>query len=423
MMKRYFLLWLLVTLGADTNAQQVLDRIVAVVDREIITESELNFRVTQYALQNKLDPSDQTLKHQILDQLIADKLVLAQAVEDSIVITDDEVTRQLDDNINRLVANYGSEQKVEELYGMPVNRIKREIRDDIKKQMLSQRLQQKKFGEITASPREIEEFVQAIKDSLPMVPRQVVLSQIFISSKPSDSTKMHARTIAQSLLDSLKKGADFQNLAKRFSKDGSAKYGGDLGWAKRGSFVKEFEEAAFGLHDGQISNIVETQFGYHIIQLVERKGEAVHTRHILIKVEQSAADDDSVKAKLLGIRSRVLAGEKFTDCARQFSEDEDSKTFGGDIGEVLLDQLTPDFRQAVNTLNPGEISQPISITLSTATTGYAIVLMREIIPEHRMNIQSDYKRLEHQALLYKQSRMYERWIEELKKNIYWENRL
>ncbi len=422
-MGRYFLLCMLVVFSSGAYAQQILDRIVAVVDREIITESELNFRVMQYALQNKLDPSDQALKHQILDQLIADKLVLAQAVEDSIVVTDEEVTRQLDDNINRLIANYGTEQRVEELYGMPVNRIKREIRDDIKKQMLSQRLQQKKFGEITVSPHEIEEFVQVLKDSLPMVPQQVVLSQIFISSKPSDTTRMHARAKAQLLLDSLKKGADFQDLAKLYSQDGSARYGGDLGWAKRGSFVKEFEEAAFGLHDGQISDLVETQFGFHIVQLVERKGEAVHTRHILIKVERTAADDDSVKVKLLGIRSKILTGEKFADCARQFSEDEDSKSFGGDIGEVLLDQLTPDFRQAISTLGPGEISQPIPLTLTSATKGYAIILVRETIPEHRMNIQSDYKRLEHQALLYKQSKLFERWIEELKKSISWENRL
>lgn len=413
----------MLVLCTGVHAQQVLDRIVAIVDREVITESELNFRVAQYALQNKLDPSDQALRHQILDQLIADKLVLAQAVEDSVVVTDDEVTRQLDDNINRLITSYGSEQRVEELYGMPVNRIKREIRDDIKKQMLAQRLQQKKFGEITVSPHEVEDFMQSVKDSLPVVPEQVVLSQIFISSKPSDSTKSQARAKAQSLLDSLKSGADFQSLAKRFSQDGSGQFGGDLGWAKRGSFVKEFEESAFGLHDGQISNIVETQFGYHIIQLVERKGEAVHTRHILIKVERTTADDDSIRAKLLTIRAKVLAGDKFSDCARQFSEDEDSKPFGGDIGEVVLDQLNPDFRQAVSALKPGDISQPIPIVLTTAMKGFAIVLIREIIPQHQMNLQKDYKRLEHQALLLKQSKLFERWIEELKKNIYWENRL
>jgi peptidyl-prolyl cis-trans isomerase SurA len=421
--KRHIFLFALVVFSAGAHAQQVLDRIVAIVDREIITETELNFQVTQYAIQNKLDPSDQTLKRQILDQLIADKLVLAQAVEDSIVVTEDEVTRQLDDNIKRIVMNYGSEQRVEELYGMPVSRIKREFRDNIKKQMLSQRLQQKKFGEISVSPHEVEEFMQTVKDSLPMIPKQVVVSQIFISSKPSDSTKMHARAKMQLLLDSLKKGADFQDLAKKYSQDGSAQYGGDLGWAKRGSFVKEFEETAFALRDGQISNIVETQFGYHIVQLVERKGEAVHTRHILMKVERTTADDDSVKAKLIGIRSKILAGEKFSDYARQFSEDEESRPFGGDIGEVLLDQLAPDFRRAVSTLKPDEISEPISIALSTALKGYAIVLVRNIIPEHRMNLESDYKRLEHQALIFKQSKNFERWIEELKKNIYWENRL
>jgi peptidyl-prolyl cis-trans isomerase SurA len=221
----------------------------------------------------------------------------------------------------------------------------------------------------------------------------------------------------------VKQGADFQSLAKKYSQDASAKFGGDLGWAKRGSFVKEFEEAAFGLNEGQISNVVETQFGYHIIQLVERKGEAVHTRHILIKVERSTADDDSAKARLLSIRSKILAGESFADCARKYSEDEDSKPFGGDIGEVLLDQFTPDFRQAISTLKKGEISQPISITLANASKGYAIVLMRDVVPEHRMDVKTDYKRLEHQALLYKQSKLFERWIEALKKSIYWENRL
>ena len=421
---RHIFFWIaLLAFSAGAGAQQVLDRIVAVVDREIITESELNFRVAQYAMQNKLNPTDKNLKKQVLDQLIADKLVLAQAVEDSVVVTDDDVSRQLDDNISRLVAAYGSEEKVEELYGMPVTRIKREIRDDIKKQMLSQRLQQKKFGEISVSPHEVAELVETLHDSLPMIPQQVVLSQIFVASKPSDTTKMQARALARSLVDSLKTGADFQSLAKRFSQDGSAQYGGDLGWAKRGSFVKEFEESAFGLQVGQISDPIESQFGYHIIQLVERKGEAVHTRHILIKVERTSADNDSAKARLMTMREKIITGEKFADYARQFSEDEDSKPFGGDIGEVLLDQLSPDFRQAVGSLKPGEISLPVPITLTGSTKGYAIVLVRDIIPEHRMNIQSDFKRLEQQALLFKQSKLFERWIEELKKNIYWENRL
>ncbi len=404
-------------------SQQVIDRVVAIVDKEIITEAELGFRVLQYSMQNKVDPDNVQLRKQILDQLIADKLILAQAVEDSITVTDDEISRQVDESMKRFVLNYGSEQKIEEMYGMSMSKIKREIRDDVKKQLLSQKLQQKKFGELTASPRDVEDFVTQYSDSLPIIPRQYVLSQIFIAANPSDTTKAHVKLLAMNLLDSLKHGADFQEMAKKYSQDGSAKFGGDLGWAKRGSFVKEFEEVAFSMTDGSISKVVETQFGFHIIQLVERKGESIHTRHILFKVDRTDSDNERARKRLLELRDRVLKGESFADLAKSSSEDPDTKPFGGDLGPVLLDQLNPAIKTGVENLKPGEMSNPLPLTLTPTTSGYALMFVREIIPEHKMNIQQDYKRLEQQTLLIKQTHLMERWIEELKKNIFWENRL
>lgn len=256
-------------------AQTRIDRIVAVVDKEIITESELLERVTFTALQNRLDPSDSTLRKELLDALIAEKLVLAQALIDSIQVSDDEVTRQLDQQIDNLILRAGSKERLEQIYGMPLNRIKRESREIMRKQMLVARVRQAQEAKIQISLREVEEFYHTYKDSLPRVPEEFELSHIFNVPKADTAVQLQTRAKMAAILDSLRTGGDLAAFARRYSQDGSAAAGGDLGWAKRGDYVHEFEEVLFGLKENQISDIVKTQFGFHIIQLLERRGESV----------------------------------------------------------------------------------------------------------------------------------------------------
>lgn len=402
--------------------QTVIDRIIAVVDKEIITESELRERIALVAMQNRLDASNPELRNQILDGMITEKLVLAQAILDSVTVTDDEVSNALDQQLQNLVRQAGSEQRVEQYYGMPVSRIRREYRDDIRKQLLVQRVRQTRESGMIVSRREIEEFFATFQDSLPRVPDQYELSNIFVTPKPDSNVERESTARLRGILDSIRAGGDFADFAARHSQDGTAASGGDLGWAKRGTFVPEFESAVFSLPEGGLSGIIKTEFGLHVIQLVERRGESVHARHILLRLDRGAAGDSSAVQFLRSLRQQILNGASFDTLARRHSEDDETKSLGGDLGTVTLDQLAPEFAAVVEKLEKDEISKPHRITLKN-TYGFQIVWARKKIPAHPMNLTDDYRRIEQIALYVKKNRKNAEWVEELKKSIYWETRL
>lgn len=406
------------------SAQNSLDRIIAVVDREVITESDLNFTVQQLAIQNRLDPASKELRDRVLDGMINDKLVLAQAIEDSVVVSDEEVTDRLEQQISQMMYRVGGQQKLEEMYGMTVNRMKRDFqfKELIRKQMLVQKIQQQRQAQLTASRREVEEFYATYKDSIPKVPTEFEISHIYIEPKPDSSVLRSLVEKAQKIVDSIKAGGDFADFAKRYSSDGSASQGGDLGFARRGSFVKEFEEVAFTLSENEISKPVKTQFGYHIIQLVERRGDAVRTRHILFPIQMSQTNDDSAVAQLKRIREMAVKGENFGVLARKFSEDNDTKDVGGDLGRIAADQIDPLYEDFVKSAKAGDISEPRKLTVQNKY-GYHIINVRSITQEHTININDDYKRLEQLTLQFKLSIKYEQWVEELRRTIYWEKKL
>jgi len=429
-MKKYFyvsllMLWAAAASAQQTGQQQTLDKVVAVVDKEVITLSDLAFSVQQFAMQNKLDPKDADVQSRVLDGMINDKLILAQALEDSIVVTDDEVTDRLDRQLNMLVQRVGSKEKLEEMYGMPITRVKRDFqyREMIRKQLLVEKVQQARNASLSVSRREVEEFFEQYKDSIPKVPTEYELSHIYMQPK-ADSSVIHAAYVrALGLIDSLKAGGDFSDIAKRYSIDpGSAAQGGDLGWVRRGSFVKEFEEATFALKENEISKPIKTQFGYHIIQLMERRGESVHPRHILLPIEQSQANDDSTIAFLNRLRARPDAKTTFAVLAKKYSEDNDTKDIGGDLGKVSAEQIDPAYVDVVTAAKPGEITEPKKLNVGSKY-GYHIIYVRSVVPEHTINIDTDYHRLEQLALQLKSAANYQKWVEEMRKNIYWEKKL
>jgi peptidyl-prolyl cis-trans isomerase SurA len=403
---------------------QALDRVVAVVDKEVILESELNSQVQFYVTGNKIDPSTPGIKEQVLQSMINEKLILAKAIEDSVTVTDEEVQQQLDAVIQQRVQQVGSEAKLEEIYGMPISRIKREFREEMRKNILTQRMQQQRYGSTTVGRRQVEEFYAQFKDSLGKVPEEVELAHIYV--KPGFDKTAHeaARAKAQALLDSIKAGADFGGLAKRHSEDaGSATRDGDLGFVRRGQFVKEFETAVFALSDNQISDLVETEFGIHIIQLMERRGDAVHPRHILIRVPRTESSDQAAISLLDSLRTAVLAGANFAELARKYSQDESTSSMGGDLGTAELESI-PDksLYATVQGMKAGEISKPEKLTVGN-NYGYHIVWMKRRTPAHTLSLETDYQRLESIALNYKRTKDYQVWLDELRAKIYWQSRL
>jgi len=401
---------------------KALVKIAAIVDNEIILQSEIDFQTQLFASQRKLDPKTPGLRQQVLNMVIEDKLLYAQANVDSITVTDDDVKRQIEGQVGMFIQQYGSKEKVEQVYGMSMEKIKRELKDEVKKNLMVQRLQEKKFGVIEASRREVEESFGKYKDSLGVIPEKSKIYHIFKNPKTSDASKLKSKILAQKLLDSIKAGADFATLAKNFSEDpGSAVHGGDLGYVKRGVFYPQFEAAAFELNTNELSGVVESPVGYHIIQLLDRRGEAIHCRHILIKIKADKEADLQTIETLNDIRdSAVRFNVPFTELAKRNSDDKETAAFGGLLGTLYQNQIDKSLLEIVSKLKDGEISYPRRVDYSSNVYGYHIVYLQKRIAQHSPDINVDYDEIKKLADEYKKQRLYADWILELKKKIYWE---
>jgi len=332
------------------------------------------------------------------------------------------VTTQLDAVIAQRIKQFGSEKKLEETYNMPIARMKREWRDEMRNQMMIQNLQQEKFGDLQVTRREVEEFYDKFKDSLPPVQEELELYHIFRLPKISAEARARVMEKAQRILDSIRGGRDFADFARRYSEDpGTKSYGGDLGFARRGQFFKEFEEAVYSLKEHQVANIVETPVGLHIMELIERRGETVHARHILFKIERTAADAESTKQVLRGLKDTVAKGESFTALAKRWSEDKETAPLGGFLGKFAITEFEKSLVDLVKDMKDGEISDPVEVDFGTSK-GYHIVWLKRRIPEHRMSLANDYRRLEQLATNFKRNEQYQDWLKQLRKEIYWEVR-
>lgn len=421
-MKKIFLILFLCSF---ISGQETLDRIVAVVDDEIILQSELNLQVAYLAAQRNIDPNDSKLRNTILDRMIEEKLLYAQAALDSITISDDEINASLENQLSYFISQYGSQEKLEQVYGMSIDKIKRELRDEVRKSLMSNRVQQKHFSEIDVTRREVEEFYNTYKDSLALIPEKFELAHIFINPQKGERLKAKAREFAESLLDSIKNGADFAALAKKYSDDpGSAAKGGELGFVKRGVFFPEFEAAAFQLEEGELSEVVESPVGFHIIQMLERRGESIKTRHILVKVKSDDEADFRAIEQLNEIRDSLMQGEKsFEYFARKYSDDEETAKLGGKLGTFEVSQLDQTLRDRVYGMSIGEISFPKRLELDNKSYGYHIIKVINRTPEHKATLEGDYDELKRLAMYHKRQKLYTEWINELKDKIYWEVRI
>jgi peptidyl-prolyl cis-trans isomerase SurA len=402
----------------DIFTQQEGDRIIAVIGNGVILESDLNNQLFLYARQNNLRDINDKIIQQVFQEMVAEKLILAKADQDSVYVTEDEVQKQLEYRIKSLVEQYGSEKNVEEVYGLTISRIKSFLKDDIRKQIKIERMKRMRFGEgILVSKRDVEEFFQNYKDSLPKVPETFELLQVSRKVKITDEAKINAKQKALSLLDSIKSGTDFSDIAKRYSEDtASAKTGGDLGKIKKGILVKEFEEAAFLLEQGQVSEPVETIFGYHIIKVTDKSGNQIRVSHILVRYPRFESADFEAIAFLKDIKSKSHLNEKlFKEAA--FLYNEENKSDSGYVGKVSVENLDSTQAASIKNLKTGEISEPIRIG-SDLDYAYYIFMLKSRIPEHDASMTEDYTLLERLTRKNKEAKELNDWIEELKKSIY-----
>jgi peptidyl-prolyl cis-trans isomerase SurA len=409
----------------NIKSGEPMDKIVAIVGNEIILQSEVVGHLMMSAMQERRTnarPDDPVLLKRSLDVLINEKLIVTKAIEDSLTTSEDEITERMDYQIQAMMQQMGSERRIEEVYGMSMAKIRRDFRDEIRKQLLTERLSQQKFATMKVSSKEVQDFFKQYKDSIPPVPPQFEIYHIVKNVEPSSAAKEKTLALAKKIRDSLVAGGDFAVFARRYSNDpGSAASGGDLGFVERGKFIAEFEKVAYVLQIGEISQPVETPFGFHVIQLLDKRETAVKTRHILLKLGQT--DDDATRTKkfLDSLRLRVAKGEPFEDLAKQYSDDTDTKAFGGLLGRMETTKLPADLREKIEKLKDGEVTEPLTYSAPGSTkSGFNIVFRKKYIPEHKITFDDDYKRLEQMTTMQKRAKVYDDWMKELRKSIYWE---
>ncbi len=403
-----------------------LDAVIAVVGKHPIFKSAIDAQAELFLLQrgvaNTSPDTMMAIRKQVLESEINQKLLLAKADEDSVMVTEQEVDNQIDDLVKGYVARFGSEAEVERQFGHTIAELKAspDLRARTRENLTVQQERYKVLPPSTSISRQsVEQFFALYKDSLPTIGAEVELATIVKLVKPLPNQKEHSRELAKAIVDSLRKGADFAGMAKRYSQDVTASSGGDLGASyPRGTFLPAFEEAAFKLKPGEISDVVETEQGFHIIKLIERRGEEVHVAQILIKPTINAMDEAAVRDSLLALRDSANHGADFGTLAQNHSDDAETRSFGGALGRIRLEDLAPEQRSVVDSLKIGDISEPIHIAYAANKTGFQIVKLLRKIPEHKPSLEEDYRELEQAAIQWKQSQDLARWLAHARSTIY-----
>lgn len=421
-----FFICCLLSLSAFLPAQQIVDGIAAIVGEDIILFSEVNQYAFEIAQQSGADiyndPSGFARFQELaLRDMVNSKILILQAAADSIEINERNVEATVNQQLQQYINLAGSQEMLEMYFDTPIKKVREMLYERIKSSMIAQQLQQEKFSRIKISRPEVIAFYEEYRDSIPELPVRVNIDHILLREKPSPASKERSYTMLMDIRARILNGEiTFEQAAKEYSQDpGSADEGGDLGFVSKGTFVAEFEKAAFALNPDEISLPVETQFGYHLIQLLEKRGELIHTRHILIPIESSDEDRKYVINMLSTIRDSILAGGDFSRFARKYSEDPDVEANSGRLGEFSLQDLQiPEFVEIAADLKEGDISEPFQ-----SSYGFHILRLNKYLPSETISLQKHYPILENMALNEKRSRFWNEFMENLYGKYYVEIKL
>ena len=397
---------------------QIVDQVAAVVGSKIVLMSEIEQQNHQYIQQGNYEDPD--LRCKILSQLMLNKLLLNQAILDSIEVTDDQVNQKIEQNLSYFIKQIGSPERLEEYYGKSIPELKEEFKPVVKEQLLVQQMQGKVTKSVSSSPLDVKTFFQSIpSDSLPLINAEVEYAQIVRNIPIGADKKRDAKDQLVNIRQRILKGEDFGTLAFLYSQDKeSAKQNGELGFVNRGDLVPEFEAASFRLKNTtDVSDIVETKFGYHIIQLIERRGEKINVRHILIKPANSSSDLVATQQFIDSLANDIRKGDiKFASAAEKFSDDADTKLNGGIVanpanGAIRFEtsQVDPSILFQLDKLESGDVSNPMLINNNEGDQAYRILKLNARTKPHKMNLEDDYQRLQEITLNNKQEKTLENW--------------
>lgn len=418
-------------LTSQAQEPQNIDKIIAVVGDNIVLQSDVDMQYSQYVAQG--NPHNEEVKCFILQQLLTQKLLAQQAVVDSV---DKEVKRSMvDDEIDRrmrtMIMRAGGEDRLEEFLGRPLLQYKEQIRPDIREQLIAQRMQSKITEKVSLTPQEIRDFFEKIPtDSLPNYSTEVELGQIKIIPKLNREEKQYYKDKLESIRLRIKTGEDFGVLARLYSQDpGSARQGGDLGFMDRTSLVKEFAAYAFKLKANELSPVFETEFGFHFLQVVERKGDQVKARHILIRPEPTEASLKRAKHLIDSVYQQVVDKKlSFGAAAMQFSDDGETKYNGGSVlniesaqsrsSYIPIEKLDPQVFLAIDTVAAGEYSKPSLFASQDGKRGYQFFYVKTKTAPHKANLGQDLPKIKDLAFEHKVGTTVSEWFDKRRKKTF-----
>ena len=415
------------SLPARSENAYKIDGVAAIVGDEVVLESDIEGAYTQAQL-NGLD-MDEDDKCQLLEKLLTDKLLAYQGQVDSLSVTDNDVNNEVAQTIQQLALRAGSVNRMLELYQKPDEEtMVADLTPIIRSQAFANAMRKELVGEVNPSPEDVRRFFNRIpKDSLPEFEEEFELATLTIRPKPSQSAIDDVIQRLKQMKKDIEEGADFRTMAILYSDDsGSAANGGVYNGVSKGQFVKPFEAAAFNLDEGQISDPVETEFGYHIIQVLKRRGEQLDLRHILMKPKFMPNDLQRAQEQADSIVSKVRTGElRFDDAVKRFSQDDATRYNNGNMlnmatGESTfkITDLDRNLYYAVSNLQADQVSDPIFIEDTRSGDHFAIYYVRKHSQPHRADYSKDFDKLKSMTKEYLQERIIREWVSKKSKEVF-----
>ncbi len=430
LMRKSLIFALLVTMSsAMAQERMLIDKVIAKVGTETILLSDVE---SQYSYASEqAGYADPAVKCQVMQSLIGQKLIVHHAKLDSIEVLDEEIESNLDYRIDQVLRQMnGDEEFFEEYYGMPVKEMRENLREDLQQQMLAERMQMKILNEVSITPKEVKKFYNSIPvDSIPYLNAEVELKELVVKPEVNDVERAASLSKIVKLRNQIiNKEAEFEELARKFSDDpGSGAQGGNLGYAERGTFVPEFEATAYSLEKGEVSEPIETEFGFHILQLLDRRGNKINIRHILIKPEITSADLDLAKSKLDTLKAQIEREEiTFSEAIKKHGyEKVPSYNNNGflqnpNTGKTLFQtsELPSEIYFATEDTEVGEMTSPLEYPFPTGETYYRIIKLISKSKPHKASLEEDYAKIQLYAKESKKNEYFSNWLEEKFQNTF-----
>jgi len=414
-------------LSFSQSEEEIVDKIIAKVDNYIILESDLALAYKDYLSRGGNSKSAES-RCEVLENLIVNKLMLAKAEIDSVTVAEAQVEAQLENRMKMMVQQIGSEEKIEEYYGKSLEEFKVEIKGDVRDQMIIGEMQRTITSDIEVTPRQVKNFFDDIpRDSLPFYSTQVQVGQIVKKPTMSKEAKNNIKARLNGLRERILEGENFEDIARLYSQEpGAKKSGGNIGFFERGQLAPEYEATALRLKPGEISKPVETDFGFHIIELLERRGNEFNTRHILIMPKFTQKDMDKTVNFLDSIRTLIINDSiTFETAAAEYSDDMNTSSSGGYFMEsesggtkISVDELDPNVFFTIDTMEVGSITKPMTFRQSDRSEAVRILYYKSRVKPHRADIKIDYQKIKQAALNRKRSEMLAKWFQESKDEVF-----